>query len=188
MMVDRLLVAGIVLLLAATLAPPAIAQHPPSFFMEASVGVGLGSGGDYEERAGHAADLMLGMRLRETAAGTVVGAVTVGLNGAMASDLVCRIRAGGECAPAFPLLLSAGALAGLERRSGHSAAARVLAGPAYYSAVDGGEAFGLQGRVDVASPPLLRTALVASLRSILLPSLDGETLRVTALGVGLRIQ
>ena len=187
-MFARFLLPGIILVVPATLAPPAAAQHPPSFFMEASVGVGLGSGGDYDHRVGNAADLMLGLRLDDTAAGTVGGALSVGLNGAMAVDLGCRLRAEGDGAPAFPLLISGGALAGLERRYLQGAAARVLAGPAFYSAVDGGEAFGLQARVDIASPTFVRTALVASLRSILLPRFDGETLGVTALGLGLRIQ
>lgn len=187
-MFERFLVPGLVALIAAALASPAVAQQSPSFFIEASVGAGLGSGGDYDHRAGNAADLMLGMRLRDTAAGTVVGALTVGLNGAMAIDLACRLRADGACAPAFPLLLSGGALAGLERRSARGAAARMLVGPGYYSAVDSGDAFGLQARVDIASPPFGRTALVASLRSILLPRFEGETIQVTAFGLGLRIQ
>jgi hypothetical protein len=64
----------------------------------------------------------------------------------------------------------------------------VLAGPAYFRGEDPGGALGLQGRLDVSTPPVLHTALVVSLRGAVLPGFRGETLGTTSLGVGLRIQ
>ncbi|MFL5384111.1 MAG: hypothetical protein ACJ8GN_16440 [Longimicrobiaceae bacterium] len=42
--------------------------------------------------------------------------------------------------------------------------------------------------VDVATPPWHHSALAASLRHSLLPSLRGETVGITSFGIGLHIQ
>jgi hypothetical protein len=62
-----------------------------------------------------------------------------------------------------------------------------MAGPAYFRDEQLKGALGVQGRVDVATAPVLHTSLVLSLRGGLIPSFRGEALGTTSVGVGLRI-
>jgi hypothetical protein len=70
---------------------------------------------------------------------------------------------------------------------GGGASVRALAGPAYYH-VEGAKALGLQARVDLATMPVFRVALVASARGALMPRFRGDRLTLGALGVGVRVQ
>jgi hypothetical protein len=173
---------------AAVLAPAATAQQPFPVSVDASLGVRTGSGGAYVNRGGAAAELMVGVNLGRSGAGTLVGAVTAGGQTPMNADLVCVLNHEGGCFPNFPVLLSVGALVGVSRPSASGFTTRVLAGPAYFRGENEGSALGLQGRLDVSSPPTLHTALVLSLRGAVLPGFQGETLGTTSLGLGLRIQ
>ena len=165
----------------------AAAQQRFPLSAEASFGFGLGSGGTYVGGGAASVDATLGYRLRATSAGTVIGAINVGLHAPMIVD-VCQLLSDGECAPEFPGFYSAGAMLGVQRGSHRSASARVMAGPTYYRSFEQGGALGLQGRFDVATPPFLHTAVVASLRGTVLPSFGGEALGITSFGLGLRIQ
>lgn len=185
-MIERLLF--LCLGAAAVLAPAAAAQQPFPVSVDASLGVRMGSGGSYVDRGGAAADLMVGLNLGRSGAGTLVGAVTAGAQAHMGGDLDCMLSRDGECIPTFPVLLSVGALVGVSRPSAWGSTTRVLAGPAYFRDEDRGGALGLQGRLDVSTPPVLHTALVVSLRGAVLPGFRGETLGTTSLGLGLRIQ
>jgi hypothetical protein len=172
---------------AAVLAPAAAAQQSLPVSLDASLGLRIGSGGTYVERTSVAADLLLGVNLGRSGAGTLVGAVTAGVQGAMARDLSCQLGPGGECVPAFPVLLSAGAMVGVSRPSAWGFTTRALAGPAYFRGEEQSGALGLQGRLDVATPAILHTSLVVSFRGTLLPDFRGETLGTTSLGLGLRV-
>ena len=185
-MIERLLV--LCLGAAAALAPAAAAQQPFPVSVDASLGVRMGSGGEYDDRGGAAADLVVGVNLGRSGAGTLVGAVTAGAQASMGGDLDCMLGRDGECIPTFPVLLSTGVLVGVSRSSSSGATSRVLAGPAYFRGEDEGGTLGLQGRLDVSTPPILHTALVVSLRGAVLPRFQGETIGTTSLGLGLRIQ
>jgi hypothetical protein len=172
----------------AILAPETAAQDPVAVTPEASVGFSVGSGGTYVHRAGPSLDLMLGMRMQETPAGTLVGGFTIGVPLPVARPLICILLPSGECAPEFPQFFSGGALLGVQRGSAQGPSARILAGPTYYYGHRRSGALGLQGRLDMATPPFLHTSVVASLRGAVLPSFEEETLGITSFGLGLRIQ
>lgn len=101
---------------------------------------------------------------------------------------VCRVSgpASAQCFPDFPSFLSLTALAGVEGTFGVTA--RLLGGPAVFSAGERGTALGLQSRVDVATPPLLHLSLVASVRGAVIPNFEGRRHRFVALGLGLGIR
>lgn len=156
--------------------------------VEASLGVSSGGGGAYVHRGGAAVDAVVTMPLLQTGSGAVVLAFTGTANGPIAMEDVCVVAPNDGCYEEYPTFMSLGVAAGVQRRLGSTASARVMAGPAYYQAVDGGDALGVQGRVDVARRLVSRLALVASARGTVLPGYEGETLRFGALGLGLRIQ
>lgn len=157
--------------------------------VEASVGAMAGGGGTYTHRAGGAIDAMIAVPVGSTSSSTYVLGLTGTANGPIAGDDICLVGPGDTCLEDYPTFMSLGVVGGVQRRLGDLYSTRVLAGPAYYQSVDGDDAFGLQGRVDLArSTAIPRTALVASVRGSLLPSFEGEALTFAAFGLGLRIQ
>jgi hypothetical protein len=175
------------------LAGSAAAQYHFPVSTEASFGFRVGYGGTYHTRTGAAIDAVLGYRLRDTPAGTLIGAFNLGVQSPVTvSGPGSLVLPGEKETPVFPVFLSGGALLGIQRGSARTASARILTGPTYYlplgSQHDAGGALGLQGRVDVSTPPVLHTAVVASLRHSVLPSFQGESLGITSFGLGLRIQ
>jgi len=156
--------------------------------MEVTAGFRSGHGGTYVNRGGAAFDVAIGYRLRDTPAGSLIGALTFGAQAPVISADVCLLLPDGGCAPDFPVFFSAGALLGVQRGTARTFSARLLTGPVYYQTAGDGGAIGLQGRVDVATPSLYHTSVVASLRHSLLPSLRDEALGVTSFGLGLRVQ
>jgi hypothetical protein len=52
----------------------------------------------------------------------------------------------------------------------------------------GGHAVGVQARVELATPPVARLALVGSARAMYLPAYRGDAYLLQAFGLGLRIQ
>lgn len=185
----RLALLSLALACAAATSADAAAQQArfgPS--VEAGLGISAGAGGRFTHRVGGAMDAVLAVPLRQTASGTVMLAVTGTGNGPVAVDDVCVIGPGGECLEDYPTFMSLGLAAGVQRRQASGLNTRLLAGAAYYQAVDGPDTWGLQGRVDVARPLVFRTAIVASVRGTLLPRYEGETLSFAAVGLGLRIQ
>lgn len=185
-MIKRILAGSLLLACAAAL--PAAAQQSFGPSIEATVGFSAGGGGAFIERGGAAVDAVLAMPLARTSAGTFVAGLTASGNGKATSELVCADGPGNVCIGSYPTFLSLGLVAGVQQSLGRNASARVLAGPAYYQAVDGPDTWGLQGRVDVARPFAPRTAAVLSLRGSVLPSYEGETLRFASLALGLRVQ
>ncbi len=168
----------------------AAAQYHFPVSTEASFGFRVGHGGTYTTRSGAAIDVVLGYRLRDTPAGTLIGAFNLGVQSPVTSSGPGILLPNGEEAPDFPIFFSGGALLGMQRGSARTASARILAGPTYYQALGSnhGGAVGLQGRVDVSTPPWMHTAVVASLRHSVLPSFRGDALGITSFGLGLRIQ
>lgn len=86
--------------------------------------------------------------------------------------------------PVFPDFQVAGVLAGWQNQSG---TLRLTGGPLYAWADLKPGAAAAQRRFDAAIPVLHRIALVASLRGTLIPSLEGDTFRLFAAGVGFRL-
>jgi hypothetical protein len=172
------------------MAGSAAAQYHFPVSTEASFGFRVGYGGTYATRSGAAIDVVLGYRLRDTPAGTLIGAFNLGVQSPVTSSGPGIVLPNGEEAPDFPIFFSGGALLGMQRGSARTASARILAGPTYYQALGSnhGGAVGLQGRVDVSTPPWMHTAVVASLRHSVLPSFRGDALGITSFGLGLRIQ
>jgi hypothetical protein len=157
--------------------------------VEASVGASLGGGGLYSHRAGGAMDAVLTVPVAATSSGTLFLGVTGTANGPLAVDDICLVGPDESCVEDYPTFMSLGVVGGVQRQLSSTLSSRLLAGPAYFQSVDGDDALGLQGRVDVAHATVLpRVALVASLRGSLLPRYEGETLRFAAFGLGLRIQ
>lgn len=179
------------ILAAACAAAPATAAGQQAFGLSADVSAGLfvGGGGSFAERGGPALDGIVAVPLARMGFGTVVAGVTGGISGPLVmSDLICREGPDDTCISNYPTFVTAGAVAGVQRGIGAGISARALAGPAYFQAAEGGDALGLQGRVDVAKRLVFRTAVVASVRGSLLPSYRGERLSYATFGLGLRIQ
>lgn len=187
-MINRTLAAALLLACATALPADAAAQQSFGPSIEATVGLSTGGGGAFIERGGAAVDAVLAVPLARTSAGTFVAGLTASGNGKATSELVCVDGPGGVCIGSYPTFLSLGVVGGVQQPLGRNASARVLAGPAYYQAVDGPDTWGLQGRVDVARPFAPRAAAVLSLRGSVLPSYEGETLRFASVALGLRLQ
>lgn len=154
--------------------------------VEGSVGLRYGHDGSYVDRGGAAVDVLATLPLAEIEGATLIAGLSGGVSGALASISGCVMGPFEECTPRFPDFLSVAALAGMEQPLG-SGSLRLLLGPGYYQAFDGPGVLGLQGRADVSTPRIWHVSLVGSVRGNLLPSYEGEMLRLTTYGVGLRI-
>lgn len=156
---------------------------------DVSVGFFVGGGGGFADRGGPALDGIITLPVSQTPSGTLVAGVTGGISGPVRiGDLGCIGGPNGTCIPNYPTFVTVGAVAGMQRSMGSGLSARALGGPAYFQDVDGGDTFGVQGRVDLAKRLVLRTSLVASVRGSLLPRYQGATLGYATFGLGLRIQ
>lgn len=161
--------------------------------IDASVGVGMLTGGDFLARASLVLDATLGARARATPAGALLVAASGGLHAPWANGMACP--GGGECTGDHPVFVSLGALAGWESTTLGPLSLRVLAGPALYRATassygdeDSITSLGMQVRGDLAVHTTTRLALTLSARGAYLPDLDGEAVGLGALGVGLRFR
>lgn len=182
------IVIALALLATSVAAPRAGAQSPYLVSVEANLGAGVGRGGEYEDRAGVALDALATIPLRAQWQGTLVAGLGVSALFPVGGTDDCVIGTGGRCIPTFPMMLPVAALIGWEPPGG---VVRALAGPAFVYLEQGGRAdrtSGLMGRVDVASPSVLRVSAIVSLRGLVLPSYRGDLLRVGSLGVGLRVR
>lgn len=177
-MKQRLLVFGLALACGAVPVTDASGQRWPAVSLDATAGLGASSGGgNFRSRGAVALDALFGIRLRPAAGSGLLAGLSAGLQGPIHGGDDCLIApGGGGCVPHFPLFYSAGALVGWERAGARGPSVRVLAGPAYYRADEGGRALALQGRLDLATPALFHIALVASLRGAVLPDFRGDAL------------
>lgn len=161
--------------------------------LDLTLGLSTGSGGGPARgRSGLSADVVVAGPVKRPARGALLGGVALGVQGPiriLGSD-VCDYGPGeaAPCDPQFPIFFSAAALAGWEVGGRRTGTLRALAGPGYFVEPDSASTLGLQARVDVATPRVLHLALVASARGAILPRYQGRTLRLGAVGVGLRIQ
>ena len=154
------------LLIACGLAWPtsAEAQRRPTLSLDASGGFGTGTGGEFRDRAGFALDALAATRVRPAPAGAILAGISAEMQGMPGSGDDCLLTPSGGCVPDFPLFYSAAALLGWEAAGVSGPSLRLLGGPAYYRADEGGVALGLQGRLDMATPALRHLALVVSVR------------------------
>jgi hypothetical protein len=178
---------------ASLLGAPLLAQGRAVSF-EASIGAGVIEGaGGHNEHVGLAWDGTIAWRVRRAdSRGTPVLAVSGGLQGSSASNDICIPLPGDGCRRDYMRFYSIGALGGWEARGYRGASLRLLAGVAQYRGFardrDARNGMGLQGRVDVTTPPLGRLALLMSVRGAVLPGFDERRYRLGAVGAGLRIQ
>jgi hypothetical protein len=165
------------------------AQTPWPVSVEANLGAtrGLSSNdGAYRGgRSGVMADALVGARLH----GPETGGAFVAVNGTM--HLVnyirttdCPLRPDGSCVPWFPEIGVVSLLGGWESKSTN---VRVLGGAGVASS-DFRKVLGIVSRVDLGLPFLRRTSLVASLNTLVVPSLDGDTFFFFAAGAGIRVR
>jgi hypothetical protein len=165
------------------------AQLPTAVSVDVSAGAFVGSGGTYVDRAGPALEALVAYRFRYSSSGSLVAAVTLGVQAPMATEDRCGLLPNGDCMPGFPQLVSGGVLLGVQRGTIRTVSARFMAGPAYYRAEnDDDGALGLQGLAEVATPSWHHTALFASLRHSVLPSFRHDVVGITSFGLGVRIQ
>jgi hypothetical protein len=172
---------------------PLAAQERSPVSLEASFGVGSGrSERTYRDRTAPVIDAMLTWRIRPDANGAILLGLSVGGHGVMTgvtSD--CILMPDGGCMAPYPAFHSLGLLVGREWRRWAGSSVRALAGPALYRAdwrSGGGRTGGLQGRVDIASPPVWRVALLGSVRGAVLPGYRRERHTLGAIGLGIRLQ
>jgi len=179
-MTRHLIVIVLTVTSALTVAPSAIAQSPPRFSLEASVGEGTGwTSGDYGGAHSElAVDVVLGARLRQLAGG---GGLVAGLSGSAHGGGVYDLLE-----PRFPQFYLIAAAIGWENEGG---GLRAMIGPAFVQPMSGdGRTVGVQGRLDVAGKVMPRLAIVASLRPALVPDYRGDMVGLLAIGIGLRLR
>jgi hypothetical protein len=177
------------MLTVALVAPARVeAQQRLRLSFDATLGFGTGSGGGpWNHDDGFALDGLLGARVGGARKVAVLAAVDGGMHAIMGGD-DCLLSPSGGCVPDFPILYYGAVLIGVEATAPRRLSLRLLAGPAYFHGDEGGTALGVQGRVDVATPPLAHVAIAASIRGAVMPDFQGDALRVRAFGLGLRLQ
>jgi hypothetical protein len=186
-MLPRLTICGLAVVSLLCLPRGAAGQATSHLSVEASAGFRVSRGGTYHNRGGMALDVVVAYRLRDAPSALITGVAVGAQTPPLVRELSCLLLPDGGCAPDFPALFSVAALLGVQRGSSRTTAGRLFVGPTYHQAMGGGGSMGLQGRVDVSSPPWMQTAAVASLRHTLLPSFRGEEVGITSFGVGLRM-
>lgn len=132
-----------------------------------------------------ALDALLGLRVRAFSRGAVFAAMNVGTySGWRGTDLDCIPVPGYGCAPKFPTFEMAGALVGWQDAR---AIIRASTGAAYVQADWEGWSVAWQSRVDLAIP-VPHVAPVMSVRATVVPNYpNGDTFRLFALGLGVRV-
>ncbi|MDQ2664800.1 MAG: hypothetical protein M3Z05_02215 [Gemmatimonadota bacterium] len=158
---------------------------------DVAVGLSYGQGGGMRDaRTGLAASGVIARALRPAHVGRPVVALIGSTQGPISGGDVCLLTPGsGGCVPNYPRIESLGLLGGWTLGQGNDgAAARVLLGPAVFHSQDGGSTGGAQGRVDFATPALIHIALLAWGQGSVLPRLRGETYRLGAIGLGVRVR
>jgi hypothetical protein len=165
----------------------ALAQEGRSqMSFDATIGKSYGSGGgERRNRDGLALDALLAWRSRSPSLFHGIFGFGAGVQGDR-TDANCLPLPGNGCVPDFPRIYTLGIFFGLEHQ-GRAGAARLLAGPTHYRVDGGGSALGGQLRLELASPPVHRIAVVGSARGGLVWNLDRQDFRLAAVSVGLGI-
>ena len=182
---SRLIVSAAALSVAATSSSHAQDRNAVSF--EASLGGGSGrGGGPYILRSGFATDLSAAFRLNSAHDNGLLISVARGWQGSSNPDLLCFVAPSGGCIPTFPIFTSVALLAGLETGQLPGGTVRFLVGPGYYRS-ENARVGGAEGRVEMATHAAAHFALVGFARGDVLGRVSGSTLRLWALGVGIRL-
>ncbi len=167
---------------------PGEPQRRPSVSPDATIATSTGyTAGEYvENNQGSAADVLLAVGFGRAVGGRMVVGLNGSAHGTGTSDLLCKLDPAGDCVPRFPSFTLLGAVVGWE--SGRSML-RTTVGAAPARAYGDWHEWHLawQGRLDGALPIIPHVAAVASLRGTLVPDYRGDSLRLLALGVGLRL-
>lgn len=174
----------------ATAAAPArgVAQQGQTqLSFDATFGASYGKGGGLRQnRDGTALDGLLAWRSRGPSPFHPLFGFAAGVQGQKNNDPPCLPLPGSNCVPDYPRVFTLGILFGAEHQ-GRLGAARVMAGPTHYRIDGGGSALGGQLRLEVASPPFHRVAVVGSGRGGLVWKLDRQNFQFGAVGIGLGI-
>lgn len=165
------------------------AQRPWPLSIETNLGVGTGStSGEYRDNTeGLIGDLLVGLRLRSAGEGALFAATSLGVQGSGATTDECLPASQGGCIQEFPAFTVLSILGGWETRT---ATFRLLSGPSVVRAYGDWDThrFGWLARLDAAAPAFGRISGTVSLRGFIVPSYQGESFQLIALGVGLRIR
>lgn len=170
----------------ALFAGDAQAQALPTPLLQLSVGVGSSTGGDYEERQDYVAELLLARPLRASSRGGLLAGLAGGATFVNGSDLTCRLRRDGSCAPIMPRFGYLNAVLGVAR-AGALGTASVALGPGVALGGSGRTHPSLQYRVDYSTPARRGVALAIAGRGLAVANVDGATLVLRSVTVGLRL-
>jgi len=164
------------------------AQDRNAVSVEASVGAGAGrGGGPFVLRSAFATDLSAAFRLNSAHENRLLVSVVRGWQDVSNPDLDCSPEPSGKCEPTFPTFTSLILLAGLETGQLPGGTVRFLVGPGYYRS-ENARVGGAEGRVEMATHAAAHFALVGFARGDVLGRVSGSTLRLWALGVGIRLE
>lgn len=165
---------------------PGAAQRLSPVSFDVNVGAGLGgSSAPHGSSAGLSADAVLGFRprARAHAAGGFVIAVSGSGQAFGVGEVSCDALPGGTCTPEFPKFWVFSMLAGWETANG---GVRFLVGPAVARSSSRGVG-AMHVRLDLAKPIVNHVSLLASVRSVYIPKYRGDSFRLGAIGVGVRL-
>lgn len=182
----RRLLSTSLLISSIVLAPPTAGAQSVS--LDATIGRSNGhSGGEYmDNQRGMSADVLLAVGFGGAGGGRMVAGLNGSLHGTGTYAVACAPHPAGGCVRAFPQFELLGAVVGWQ--SGGSRL-RAAVGAASARAYGDWHEWHLawQGRLDGALPIIPHIAAVASVRGTLVPEYRGDSVRLLALGVGLRI-
>jgi hypothetical protein len=155
-------------------------------FLESNVGLATGrTAGEYlDNETGIAADLVIGGRIWADRAW--IAAVSLSAQGGGPHDDECIPASKGGCVKSFPSFVMIGLPFGYETPA--AAALRFSASPVLVRPNFDNWTFGFQGRIDGAAAVLWRISIIASGRVALIPSYEGNSFRLYAFGLGLRLR
>ena len=178
---------SVLLLMSAFFATSLSAQFSgtQSRFLHLTFGTGTSSGGDYVDRDGYQAEVLLGGQFRSSRF-SALGGVAFGATFPGSRDLTCRISANGQCAAVMPQFAYVATLAGGESRGRYGDFA-LMGGPAVLTGSDATR-IGAQLRADLVTAAYHRTAFVLSPRLLVVPNIEGATPVLRSLGFGLRFR
>ena len=162
------------------------AQQRPSLTVQATLGPVYGqTAGEYRsDRHATAIDLLLGVRAGSADRhGLVLGASATRPYAEVHTDQCFPATTGDGCIPPFPSFGVVGALLGWENAS---STLRVMGGPAWAHAE--ADALAWQARLDASLPVVWRLGLAGSVRGTVVPSYQGDAIRLFGLGLGVRIR
>jgi hypothetical protein len=179
----------IVLATSFALAARVPAQARTSAAVDATVGAGVGKGGEHFDRAIGGGRLAASLRRWPTPRVGVFGELSMDwLAVSIGHDLVCRPSSRGGCMTPYPELSGPAATVGVVTgRADRRFEARLGAGGGAYSA-DGTRVGAAVSQLDAAVFPVPRVGLVVAGRWIVVPRYRSDQLSMVTWGFGLRLR